>query len=225
VRRAVQASVAESPYFQESDETQNALRVETLESDGELALQLHLLRQGWEVRAPEPRRIRVMPWIAVLAGVLGAFVALVFRRASAGLLLAGVLGQLLLAFVPAGELPLRKLSWTEEVASGPMLEPIIQFVRGWGPMGTAIAGGIVVFCMVLVAFDHRRSKDRDESMGLGGAGILSLLATFGMVSWAECAMRGSMVHGMFTWQGALAWVALLAAWVPPLLAVRERWRG
>ena len=228
---AVERAAETSPWFTASS-SPHLLRSEVINARGGVALQLHLWRGGWELREPDPRRIRIAAWAAVLAGLLGACVATVTARLSVGLAAVGVSGQVLLAFnrLPPELFPPQGLvaAWAE----GPVFGPLVTSIRSMSAMQMAITAAVLAACLILVAFDHKRSRDEDEDVGLdvglGRAGVAAVLGTFGMIAWIEAASRGSLFAAcdwrFGAWAGWLALIGLIVAWLPAIRVAREAWR-
>lgn len=211
------------------DNSPHLLRAELIDERGGIALQLHLWRGGWELREPQPRRIRIAVWAVVLAGLLGAVAATYSRRISVGLATAGVLAQLLLALdpLPAELFPPQGLlaAWGE----GPLFGRLLAGIRAMSNLQVAIAAAVVALCLVLVAFDHKRSRDRADALGLGNAGFAAVLGSFGALAWVEAASRGSLFAAcdlrFGAWAGWLAGLGLIVAWLPAIRVAREAWRA
>ena len=229
VQGAVEAAVDENLYFTRGN-SPHLLRAEVIDVSGGAALQLHLWRAGWDLRVPEPRRVRIGPWAAIVGAILGAFAAFFSRRLSWGLVTAGILSQLLLGLapLPADLFPPRPLlkTWSE----GPLVRRTLQTVDNLSSMEIAIVAAILAACLVLVAFDHRRSREKSEgNLDLGSAGLAALLGTIGVVAWIEAASRGALLmalHPRGDWYagwGALIGLGLL--YWPVVLAAREGWRA
>lgn len=223
VERAVEAS----PWFTRGN-SPHLLRTELVETSGAgagVALQLHLWRSGWELREPAPRQVRVAVWAAVLAGLLGALAASFSRRISVGLGTAGLVGQALLAAIPlAPELsPAQGLlaTWAE----GPLLAPLIGAIQRMSALHMAIAAAVLAASLVLVGFDHQRSREQGRDLGLGWAGFAALFGGLGALAWIEAASRGSLFAAcdwrFGAWAGWLALLGLIAAWLPAIRVANE----
>jgi hypothetical protein len=225
---SVERAVSGSRYF-EVGNSPHLLRTELIDERGGIALQLHLWRGGWELREPEPRRIRIAPASVVLAGLLGAAISLLTRRLSFGIAAAGVLAQVLIAFDP---LP-RELFPPQPVldtwASGPLVARMLSPIGQLGTVGLAAVAAIGAGSLVLVAFDHRRTRGREDDVGLGLATVAAVCGTIGGVAWVEAASRGSLFAAcdvrFGAWGGALALAGLILAWVPAIRVAREAWRA
>jgi hypothetical protein len=217
-----------SPWFRVGS-SPHLLRSEVIDEPGGVAMQLHLWRGGWELREPAPRRIRIAPWAAVIAGVLGALAALITRRISLGLMSAGVFAQVLLALdpLPPELFPPQTVAvaWSE----GPLIGDLIAAVRSMSTTAVALAAAVVAACLVLVAFDHRRSRGQGDDLGLGWAGIAASLGSFGAIAWLEAASRGSLFAAcdlrFGAWAGWVALLGLIVAWLPAIQVAREAWQA
>lgn len=224
----VERAAEQSRYFK-VDASPHLLRSEIIDERGGVALQLHLWRGGWELREPQPHRVRIAAWAAVVAGLLGAVAGLFTRKLSVGLATAGVLAQVLLAIDPLPpELfpPQRMLeAWSE----GPLLGELIGSIRAMSTLHVALASAVVAACLVLVAFDHRRSRGQGGDVGLGSAGVAAVIGSFGALAWIEAASRGSLFAAcdvrFGAWSGYLALIGLIVAWLPAIRVAREGWRA
>lgn len=224
VERAAEAS----PWFT-IGASPHLLRAEIIDERGGVALQLHLWRSGWELREPQAHRVRIAAWAAVIAGIVGAVAAVYARRISFGLATAGVLAQVLLALdpLPPELFPPQRLStaWAE----GPLFGPVFAAIRAMSTLHMALAAAVVAACLVLVAFDHRRSRGQGGDVGLGWAGIAALIGSLGAIAWIEAASRGSLFAAcdlrFGAWSGHLALLGLIVAWLPAIRVARESWRA
>lgn len=189
----------------------HVLQAEVVGASHLLAVRLELTRQGWSLQMPQPIRIRMSPWIVVLAGVLGALSLRWLRRIGPALLLAGGLGQALLA---AAELwqpfpaPLRPRGVLEAMKDGLAAE----LARGWADAlpdtAAALGAGIVALCLVLMVFDHRRSRGRSPTLLLHAtAGIVGTLALL------EAALRTGADGAVSTLPGLVSVTCLIGLWV------------
>ncbi|HLT39126.1 MAG TPA: hypothetical protein VK034_22735 [Enhygromyxa sp.] len=205
------------------------LRGEVIDERGGVALQLHLWRGGWELREPTPRRVRIAAWAAVLAGLLGAVAATYAGRLSVGLATAGVFGQLLLAVDPLPSELFPPEGVFSAWSSGPLFGDAIAAIRAMSPLQVALAAAVVAACLVLVAFDHRRSRGQGGDLGLGWAGIAAVFGSFGAIAWLEAASRGSLLAAcdlrFGAWAGWLAMLGLIVAWLPAIRVAREAWQA
>lgn len=225
---AVERAAEQSPWFT-IDASPHLLRSEIIDERGGVALQLHLWRGGWELREPQPYRVRIAAWAAVLAGLLGAVAATYTRKLSIGLASAGVLAQLLLAIdpLPAELFPPQRLlaAWAE----GPLFGPLFTKIQAMSTMSMAAASAVVAACLVLVAFDHRRSRGQGGDVGLGSAGLAAVIGSFGALAWIEAASRGSLFAAcdlrFGAWSGWLALLGLIVAWLPAIRVAREAWQA
>lgn len=219
---AIERAVDESEWFATGN-SRHLLRVEVVEDPRALALQLHLWRSGWELRSPEPLRVRTTPWMIVIAGLVGAATALVIRRISLGLAAAGALAQLLLGtIVPPRDLFAPHTTWVEW-QSGPLFARLLPWISSMSPLALAIAFALIGLCLVLVWFDHRRSSSSTDDLDLTGASVLALLGTIGLLGLVEAVFRSGFAASLSSPAGALALLGLLLAWVPALAQAREQW--
>jgi hypothetical protein len=222
IREAVADAVEVSPDFAEAD-SRHLLRIESVQTESAIGLQLRLWREGWELRSPELMRGRVSPWVAVLAAGLGAAVAFWLWRVGPGLLVAGGLAQAVLALLPWPAESIPPTDWLTDVRSGPLLAPLAGLTGStWV---TPVALAVIAFCVVLVAFDHRRSREREDSLKLSTAGGAALMAAAGSLTWLEAALRAGLWASMHSIAGMLAVVLLAVAWVPAIHRARERLRA
>jgi hypothetical protein len=221
VRDVVVEAVEASDAFRLGD-SRHVLRVEAVDTPDVIALQLGLWRQGWDLRAPDVGAVRVAPWAPVLAAALGAAVAWSLARPAVGLLVAGLLAQALVAGLPWPVEDIRPVPWSSEILHGPLGIALAAAARGLAQAGAAVAAAVVAFCLALVWFDHRASRGRTGSMSLPAAALAALCVGVGGVAWLDAATRAAGSAALHTWTGALAAVALAAAWVPALRRGRSR---
>jgi hypothetical protein len=224
---SVERAVSGSQYFAVGN-SPHLLRSELIDERGGIALQLHLWRGGWEVREPQPRRVRVAPASVVLAGLLGAAMSVLTRRLSLGIATAGVLAQLLLALDPLPRELFPPQPWLDTWASGPLVARVLAAIRQLGTVGLAVVAAIGAGSLVLVAFDHRRTRGREDDVGLGIATLAAVCGTIGGVAWIEAASRGSLLAAcdvrFGAWGGWLALAGLILAWLPAI-RLKDAWRA
>ena len=184
----------------------NQLRVEVIAGRGAYALQVNLHRQGWNLRGEQPRRVRAVPWVAVAAAIAGALSRSWTRTIGFSLLVAGLVAQLALLVLPwPSALP--PLGWVEEVAAGPVLELARRAALSLPDEAPAIGAGVIVLCLVLIAFDHRRSRQTGGRLMIGGiAGVLGALA------WIEAGARAGLFGYLSTAPGWIGLLAILGLW-------------
>ncbi|GEM_PF-2217560 len=220
VREAVIEAVEASPDFAVGN-SPHLLRVEVIDERAGVALQLHLWRAGWDLRMPEPRQVQIAPWAAVVGMILGALAGVFARRVSVTLVVGGVCAQLLLALDPLPEalFPPKSMvaTWTE----GPLLRRVLGAIDAMSSVHLAMAAAVVAASLVLVAFDHRNSRERDDSVDLGSVSLAALLGSVGSLAWLEAASRGSLLTALGHPAGWLALLGLALAcgpvvWVSPL---------
>jgi hypothetical protein len=222
IRPAILEAVGRSRSF-EAGESPFMLRVEVVEHPHALALQLHLFRQGWSIRLPSPVRARFVPWTCALALALGAIVAARVRRIGVGLLVAGLVAELALLFVRIEGVP---RSGFAEIGDAPLTGQVLALTARVGTTATtAVGAAVVVFCLVLVAFDHRRSRSREGSLDLGSATGLALAGACGGVLALEAAFRSGFVAALAGPAGMACALALVCAWFPGSHAAGARTRA
>lgn len=244
IAAGVSQAVAREGSFAEVD-APNLLRISSHVSSHAMVIDLRLWRQGWDVRGAEPVRLHFAPWLAPLAGLLGVAAALASRRASVGVLAAGLTAQVGVWTLPRpgglGYAP-------GVVGAGGGRSTFPAWLRGWGhdPLLwrlegwlardtttlTAVLGGVLAMSLVLVVFDHRRSMGAatanagDAKTAADARGIslplaltLSALYAVGAVTWIDAAARTGLGalwrHGPM----AVSLVALAGAWLV------VAWRG
>ena len=220
---SVEQAVSGSRYFVVGN-SPHLLRTEVVEARGGVALQLHLWRGGWELREPEPRRIRIAPAAVVLAGLIGAALSLLTQRLSLGIAAAGLLAQLLLAWdpLPLDLFPPQLLA--DAWSTGPLVDRTVTAIRGLGTIGMGMIAAVGAGSLVLVAFDHKRTRGREEDLGLGMATLAAVFGTIGGVAFVEAASRGALLAACDLRFGAYGgWIALIGlalAWVPAIQVFR-----
>ncbi|PRQ09293.1 hypothetical protein [Enhygromyxa salina] len=225
---SVERAVAGDPHFSSGD-SPHLLRAEVIDARGGVALQLHLWRAGWELRTPEPRRVRIAAWAAVVAAIVGAALALYVQRVSVGVAAAGVLAQLFLAIdpLPRELFPPQRL--VDEWAAGPLIGRVIPLIRGLEGLELGVVAAALAGSLVLVGFDHKRTRGRDGDVGLGSATLTASLGTIGAIAWIEAASRGSLFAACDPrfggYAGWLALAGLILAWLPAIRVSREAWRA
>lgn len=223
IREAVSDAVDGVPDFAVGD-SPHLLRIELVEAKGVIALQLRLWRQGWDLRTPGAIRIRMAPWAGVFAGVLGAFLGFAGWRVGIGTIAAGLLAQAMVQGLPWPAETIAPLAWSEDVQSGPLVGGVVAFTRTFPDWGMPAAVAFVVFCVVLIGFDHRRSQGRSDALPLASVVSTTVLVGGGSLLWLEAAMRAGLWSSMHSLPGALAALFLALAWVPAIRRTRERMR-
>lgn len=221
---AVRSAVANHPDFVEGD-SRHLLRIELVRDGRHHALALHLWRQGWELRTPDPVRLIIAPWIAVIAAILGLAVSFWRRNLSLGALTAGLGAQIALASMPWPATFTPRLGFAQRVARGPLVTRVQSLVAIPDRLLLPVAAAIVVFCLVLVAFDHKRSKDKDGAIGLGTASLTAVFGAAGVLLWLEAAGRCGFLAMLSTASGVLAALALAGAYLPVVRDALARWRA
>ncbi|EDM77029.1 hypothetical protein PPSIR1_16050 [Plesiocystis pacifica SIR-1] len=221
VREVVEEAVGEDPAFAVGN-SPHLMRVEVVDGRGGVALALHLWRAGWDLRVPEPRRIRVAPWAAVLGAVLGAFAGVFTRRGSVALLCAGLLAQIALGLAPISTAVFPPQTLVEAWGSSPLARRIVELAQTMTTTHQAIAAAFVALCLVLVAFDHRSSKEREDALDLGSAGLVAIASTVGVVAWIEAASRSSLLASLHHGAGWVTFLGLGMLAVPVVYLARQR---
>lgn len=207
--------VEADPGF-ELEDGPHLLRAEALSTEHTFALRLHLYRQGWNLSGERAARIHIAPWAVAGSLVLGALgVQLARRGVGVAWLLAGVMAQAVSSVLPwPSTLPAQ--TYAEALRDGPLLQTVVRLARNLPDEAVAVGAGIVVLCLVLMAFDHRRSRGR------GGWLLLAALAgVVGVVLLLEAAGRTAFFSWLATAPGFFGVGLLIAAW---LLAFGARWR-
>jgi hypothetical protein len=192
--------------FELRDDGIGIVRVEVVADDTHAALRGSLFRQGWNLRSEHPLRVRVVPWIPMLALALGLAVAVVSRRIGVGLAAAGASAQALDVLVAWPE-AFVAVPWTDQLRDGPLGSAVIDLAVGLPDTAVAIGAGVITLCMVLVAFDHRRSS------GKGGVLLAAgLFGVLGLLVWLEAATRCGFGAWIGTAAGATSILAMALAW-------------
>lgn len=199
-----EAAVEADPVFVHGEP--HLLRVEVIEHEGTFGVRSQLWRQGWSLRAPDPLWVRPAPWIVLAALLAGAGWAWRRRSATGGLVLAGLVAQVLLLVRPwPADVPRASLqaTWRE----GPLGHGVVALARALPDASVAIGAGIVTLCAVLMIFDHRRSPE--EGGGLVARGMLAVL---GLLALAEASLRAGLVPWVSQPPGMLALAGAAGAW-------------
>lgn len=187
VSEIVEAAIADEPAF-EVGEGLSLLRVEILRAWGVVALQLHLWRQGWQLRGPRPAQVGNLPVLGAVFLLAGVAVTLGSRRLHWGLSIAGVGAQLALVVLPRPEVLVPR-SLGEAWAQGPLARGVADLAGRLSEGGVAVASGIIVLCLLLIGFDHRRSRRTERDLGLGHAVGSALAGLVGSLAWLEASLR------------------------------------
>lgn len=203
---AVEAAVERDPALRLTDDGVGLVRVEVVSDETHLALRGGLFRQGWNLRSEHPLRVRVVPFIPMLALALGLGAVVFTRRRGIGFAVAGIVAQALDRLVGWPD-AFVDVPWTAQLRDGPLGGAVIDLARAMPDSGVALGAGVVTLCMVLVAFDHRRSS------GKGGAMLAAGLAgALGLTVWLEAAARCGMAGWIGTAAGAGSILAMALAW-------------
>lgn len=189
------------------EEGAHRVMAEVVGASPAIALRLSLERQGWLLRTPRPLRLRTAPWVAVLSAILGVFTLRFIRRLGAALAVAGLLAQGTVALLPWPPV-LASRGLVDSWSSGPLGIGLRRFAVSLPDEAFAIGLGVVVMCTILVAFDHRRSRNRGGNLLLWGA-----LGLVGAIAWVEAAVRVGGAAALPTMPGLVAAVGLVALYV------------
>lgn len=201
VGEAIAAAVDDDPAFARGD-APHLITVEVVHAGPATAVRMGLWRRGWSLGAPRPVVARAAPWVALLALAMGALLRAVGRRPGSSLLVAGVLAQagtLLLPWPGPGARPGLLKEWQ----AGPLGTSVRLLAERLPDVSTAVGGGVIALCLLLAAFDHRRSRGRG-----GGLVLFGLLGVLGLSLLLEAAVRVGVPCALEQVGG---WIALLGA--------------
>lgn len=215
--QSVEQRVSESVAF-ERGQSAHLLRTEAVENGRGFAVQLRLNRAGWDLRLAEPVRRRMQPELFAVALALGIFLVALTRRLAVGVLSAGVAVLLLLAMQPIGGGVPGWSGWFDELRSAPLWSGVANVFARHEQIGTAIIGAIIVFCVVLAYFDHRRSESKPDSIPLPIAFFQALAIGVGGLFLVEGALRSGWWDGLWGLWGLLGALAMGGACVAAGLA-------
>ncbi|MBX7081164.1 MAG: hypothetical protein K1X88_18330 [Nannocystaceae bacterium] len=171
---------------------------------GAAVVSMQLERRGWTVRAPEPTRRRLRPWLALLPALVALAAWLRGLAPALAVIGAGIAAQLSAALWPWPQ-PLPPVALREAYASSPALEPLLRAAGGLGELGRALGWGVVVLGVVLAWFDQRRSAQRSSR-----ALVWGVAAVFAAVAWLEAAVRVSTLAWATTAPGVIGLLAIAA---------------
>ncbi|MCR9165295.1 MAG: hypothetical protein ACE37F_26715 [Nannocystaceae bacterium] len=206
VTEAVQGAVQRHPSLELSERGLGLVRVEVVDAGDAIAMRGGLYRQGWNLRSEHPLRMRATLWIPMLALAVGLGAMAYVRRMGVGFAVAGAAAQALDAMVPWPD-AFVPVPWTAALRDGPVGRSVVELALWMPDTGVAIGAGVVTLCMVLVAFDHRRSSGKGGAMfATGMAGVL------GGILWVEAAARCGMTGWIGTPVGAASILAMALAW-------------
>jgi len=206
VAPAVEAAVDEHQGFERVTDGLGIIRVEVVADDTHVAMRGGLFRQGWNLRAEHPLRVRAVPWIPMLALALGLGAMRFFGRMGVGFAVAGVAAQLLDAAVAWPD-AFVAVPWQAAVRDGPVGSAVTALALALPDAAVAVGAGVVTLCLVLVVFDHRRSSGKGGTMLAAG-----MLGVLGMLVWVEAAARCGMGAWIGTAVGAASILAMALAW-------------
>lgn len=204
IAEEAEAAVEADPVFERGEP--HLLRVEVIEHEGTYGVRGQLWRQGWSLRAPDPLWAQPAPWIVLVAALAGAAWVWQRRGVVGGLVLGGVVAQVLLLvrpWPPGFVRPSLQATWRE----GPLGHGVVALARALPDASVAIGAGVVTLCAVLMIFDHRRSPD-------GGSGLVArgMLGVLGMLALLEASLRAGLVPWAGQLGGALALAAAAGLW-------------
>jgi hypothetical protein len=151
--------------------------------------------------------MRTAPWIAVVAAVLGVFMLRWVRRFAAAFVVAGVSAQVIVSLLPwAPNVAARGVidAW----ASGPLGLGLQRLAARLPDEAMAVGAGVVVLCLVLVVFDHKRSRERGGALALWG-----LAGAIGVLAWLEAGARLGGIAALSTAGGWLSVLGLAVLYV------------
>jgi hypothetical protein len=164
-------------------------------------------------------------WAAVLAGLLGAAAATITGRLSVGLATAGVSAQASLGLAPPPPELFPPQGLLATWAGGPLFATVIATIQGMSTLHVAIAAAVLAGSLLLVGFDHQRSRERSGDLGLAWAGFAAVFGGVGAIAWIEAASRGSLFAAcdwrFGAWAGWLALLGLIVAWLPAIRVASE----
>jgi len=223
LREEIVSVVEADPAFEERP-SGNMLRIEVASGEERLAYRLHLWRVGWSVRTPGVLRVQASPWLCATSGLVGALLAFFLRRVAAGLALAGLAAQIAAGMQP-WPAPLGPQSCTQAWAEGPLWLSLTEAVRSMSDLGVSLTVGGIVLCALLVAFDHRRSRQKGDAVAFVPLLVATVVGFVGVVAWAEAGLRVGLWAWMTTAMGWLGLAALVGAWLPAALRAWERLRA
>jgi hypothetical protein len=204
IAEEAEAAVEADPVFVRGEP--HLLRVEVVEHRGTFGVRGQLWRQGWSLRAPQPRWAQPAPWIVLVAALAGAGWVWQRRSVVGGLVVAGVVAQALLRvrpWPPGFVRPSLPATWRE----GPLGDGVVALARALPDASVAFGTGLVTLCAVLMLFDHRRSPDAG-----GGIVVRGMLGVLGGLALVEASVRAGLVPWGGQLGGALALGGAAGLW-------------
>ncbi len=183
----------------------HALVAQFIDGGSALAVQIALERRGWSIRAPQPTRRRVLPAGAAIAAAAGAAAWLRRRSALLGWWIAAVGVQLIAAAWP-WPLGFPRPSVDDDILGGPVMTVLRSLANDMRQFEVAIAAGVLALCVVLIAFDHRRSRSQGFMPAIRG-----LLGVVGAIVFVEGAARIGLAAWVPTVAGLIGSVAAAVA--------------
>ena len=221
-REVVVEGVREHPALKEADSA-HLLRVETIRAPNAHALQLRLSRRGWDVMLAAPVQRRAQPYLFTLCVLLGAALSLARPRRGSlwGAVAAALTLSIALYLFPMEAPVLGYPSWSNEFRAGPLWTELVHLLSQVERYLTSIVAGVIVFCGLLVYFDHRSSQDAPDSLTAPRVLLDALVYTGAGVTLIEGAMRSGWTAGLGGPWSTTGAVALIAACVVARLGAKQ----
>jgi hypothetical protein len=212
--------VRDTRWLHPDPASHHRVHAEVVAVDGAWALRLSLWRQGWTLRNAAPQRVHVAPWVPTASAIAGAIAAVAGIRIGLGLAAAGLLAQLLVLALPGVPVPTNTaLQGRAGPSDGPFGQWVVEQARMLPDASVAVGLGLVAVCLVLVALDHRRSREK------GGAWVLwGLCGVAGMLAWVEAGARAGLLAYANTQAGLVGLLGLAGLWVW-VVGHGRRWWG
>ena len=219
-RERVREAVAAHPALREADSL-HLLRVETIRGPNAHALQLRLSRRGWDVMLAAPVQRRAQPYLFVLFVIVGAAVTLWRRQVRLGVIVAAVGVTVALALMSIEAPVLGYPSLSHELRAAPLWTHLSFWLSQAERYLTAAVAAVIVFCGLLVYFDHRASRDSPESLTAPRVLFDALVYTVAGVVLLEGAMRSGWTAALGAPWGTIGALALIAACVAARLGAKQ----
>ncbi len=172
-----------------------SVRAELVGAVDAFDLKLSLWRRGWAVAPPRPTRRRVVPWALVLGLAGGAGLV---RRSRVLAVAISALGLQLLSFFVAWPASLLGAAAMDAWSHGPLVSSVLHVARTLSDTSVAVASGLVVACVVLAAFDHRRSRIVGTSLS-GSAAFRILLRLMFALGSTFVGLEAALRLGLIPW--------------------------
>jgi hypothetical protein len=171
---------------------------------------------------PAPIQRRTQPYLFTLAMLLGALLAWRIGRIGLGLGAAALLSFALLSAFPLEAPLLGYPGLSHELAAAPFWTGAVALVARVERYLSAIVAAVVVFCALLIYFDHRGSGESDGGLSAPRA----LFDAFGLslctVALIESGTRSSWLVAFGGAWGAAGGLALIGACVVAFIGARKR---